>query len=198
MWGLLVKEKKIEPLSFSELFGNNNPVEIEIGAGKSRFLIERAAKNPNINFLSIERVGKWLFKGKEKAGKRGVANIKFLKAEAKTILEEAIPSKSVSVFHVYFPDPWPKKRHKRRRFVNPYFLKLIAEKLMDNGILELVTDDENYYKYMRESISETKELWRNIRESINQRFLGDEMKTDYELKFEAQNKKIHYMEISKK
>ncbi|HOE68783.1 MAG TPA: tRNA (guanosine(46)-N7)-methyltransferase TrmB [Candidatus Omnitrophota bacterium] len=191
-------DEKFDVISYEELFGNKNPVELEIGCGKGKFLTERARENPDTNFLGIDYVSKFRRKGETKVGKCDLANIRFLKAEARKFLTEAVPPASIAVVHIYFPDPWPKRRHHRRRTVTADFLKLIHSRLAPSGLLEIATDDGAYYAEIKEAMVATAELWENVRETKDERIFGGTMKTNYELKFEAEGRTLHYAELRKR
>ena len=188
---------KYEPIVFAELFGNSNPVEFEIGCGKGKFLLARALENPGINFFGIDRIMKWMKRRKIQSEKRSVSNIQFMKAEARAFLKEAIPAESLSVVHIYFPDPWFKRRHHGRRVVSAELLRILHSRLVPGGLIEIATDDQDYFVAMKKSIAETAELWDNVRETLNERILDGMNKTNYELKWESQGKMLFYAELRK-
>ena len=192
-----VEEKNI-PIVFSEFFGNFNPVEMEIGCGKGKFLVARSIENPGTNFLGIDRVSKFMNIGKTRAQKRALPNIRFIRAEARAFLTEAIVPASVSVFHIYFPDPWPKRRHQARRVFKEEFLKLLHARLVPGGLVEIATDDRDYFEAMKKTIAATAELWENVRETVNERILDGMNKTNYELKWAAQGRSLFYAELKKR
>jgi len=191
-------EEKYEPVIFSECFGNAHPVEMEIGCGKGKFLVARAMGNPGINFLGIDRVSKFMNIGKTRAQKRVLPNIRFIRAEARAFLTEAIAPESVSIFHVYFPDPWPKRRHQARRVFTPEFLTLLHARLVPGGLVEIATDDKDYFAAMKKTIAATSELWENTRETVNERILDSMNKTNYELKWASQGRSLYYAELKKR
>ena len=188
-------EEKHSPIFFSELFGNSNPVEMEIGCGKGKFLVARSITNPGTNFLGIDRVSKFMNIGKTRAQKRALPNIRFLRAEARAFLTEAIAPGSVSIFHIYFPDPWPKRRHQIRRVFTPGLLTLLHARLVPGGLIEVATDDKDYFAAMKKTIAATAELWENVREAVNERILDSMNKTNYELKWAAQGRPLYYAEL---
>lgn len=190
--------EKYSPVVFSELFGNSNPVELEIGCGKGKFLVARSIANPGTNFLGIDRVSKFMNIGKTRAHKRALPNIRFLRAEARAFLTEAIALGSVSIFHIYFPDPWPKRRHQVRRVFTPDLLKLLHARLVPGGLVEIATDDKDYFDAMKKTIAATAELWENTRETVNERILDSMNKTNYELKWAAQGRSLYYTELKKR
>lgn len=187
---------KEETLLFRELFGNENPVEIDIGCGKGKFLVGRAQVSPAINFIGIDRAIKWMNIGKGRAEKRKLDNLRFFKTECLEFLLR-LPEKSVSVFHVYFPDPWPKRRHLNRRLVTAEFLELLWTRLTPGGFLELATDHADYFSAMKQSIAQVADLWKNRRESVSHRIVHEAFKTNYELKFEKAGLPLYYLELQK-
>jgi len=170
---------------------------MEIGCGKGKFLVARSIANPGINFLGIDRVSKFMNIGKTRAQKRALPNIRFIRAEARAFLKEAIAPESVSIFHLYFPDPWPKRRHQVRRVFTPELLELLHSRLIPGGLIEIATDDADYYAAMKKSIAATAELWENVRESVNERILDSMNKTNYEIKWAAQGRSLYYAELKK-
>lgn len=196
--GQKIPREKYAPIIFGEFFGNSHPVEMEIGCGKGKFLVARAIGNPGINFLGIDRVSKFMNIGKTRAQKRAIPNVRFLRAEARAFLTEAIALASVSVFHIYFPDPWPKRRHQARRVFTPELLTLLHVRLVPGGFVEIATDDQDYFSAMKKSIAATGELWENVRETVNERILDGMNKTNYELKWAAQGRSLYYAELRKR
>ncbi|MFA7254612.1 MAG: tRNA (guanosine(46)-N7)-methyltransferase TrmB [Candidatus Omnitrophota bacterium] len=189
--------EKHEPLVFKDLFGNSNPVEMEIGCGKGKFLVARSIENPGTNFLGVDRVSKFMNIGKTRVQKRALPNIRFLRAEARAFLTEAIAPGSVSIFHIYFPDPWPKRRHQARRVFTEELLRLLHSRLVAGGLIEIATDDKDYFTAMKKTIAVTQELWENVRETVNERILDGLNKTSYELKWAAEGRPLYYTELKK-
>lgn len=172
-------------------------LEIEIGCGTAKFLIARAEKQPEISFIGIDRIRKWMKTGKQRIEKRDLRNIRFIQAEAREFLEEFVALSSVSRFYIYFPDPWPKRRHRKRRLVNLRFLKMLIERLVPSGRIYFATDDVDYFSEVKNLAQAHAVSWGQVRESMNQR-LGEEMTlTNYESKFKNQGKNLYYLEIEK-
>ncbi|OGX12436.1 MAG: tRNA (guanosine(46)-N7)-methyltransferase TrmB [Omnitrophica bacterium RIFOXYB12_FULL_50_7] len=192
------RDEKYEPIVFREFFGNSHPVELEIGCGKGKFLVARAIGNPGTNFLGIDRVSKFMNIGKTRAQKRALPNIRFLRAEGKAFLTEAIALGSVSLFHIYFPDPWPKRRHQVRRVFTSELLVLLHARLVPGGLVEIATDDKDYFVAMKKTIAATVELWENVCETVNERILDGMNKTSYELKWAAEGRPLFYAELKKR
>ncbi len=134
------------PLDFCALFGNANPVELEIGTGKGTFLTEQARSRPDINFFGIEWA-RWFWRyASDRLRRHGCTNARTVRAEANFFLTEFIPNNSISVLHIYFPDPWPKARHHKRRLIQPDFMPLVDRILIPGGRLQIVTDHQGYFE----------------------------------------------------
>ena len=134
------------PLEFEAVFGNANPVELEIGFGKGLFLLNSAASRPDHNFLGVEIERKYQLFTANRIAKRGLPNVRLACADARAFLRDYIPSDSVQAIHVYFPDPWWKQRHKKRRLWTPDFATQCARVLRPGGRLHAATDVEEYFR----------------------------------------------------
>jgi tRNA (guanine-N7-)-methyltransferase len=126
------------------LFGRTAPLEIEIGSGKARFLIESARAHPEKNFLGIERSLAYYRICRERVERSGLSNARVLRSDGRIFVETALAPSSVRAFHIYFPDPWPKKKQKKRRLLDGIFLELAASRLEHGGLLRITTDHPEY------------------------------------------------------
>src|SRR3954465_8337960 len=145
-------EKLPRPLNFTELFGNDHPVEIEIGIGKGTFITEQAKARPDVNFLGIEWA-RWFWRySSDRLRRNKCENARTVRAEATYFLSEFVPSESISVLHIYFPDPWPKKRHHKRRLIQEKFMPIVQRILMPNGRLQIVTDHADYWEQIEQVV----------------------------------------------
>lgn len=185
-----------EKICAPELFPKKQPLEIEIGCGKGRFALQRAQLHPEINIIAFDKLWKFLKRRKNRADREETSNVVFFKAEATPFLEKAVPDESVSVFHLYFPDPWPKRKHHTRRVFSLDFLKLVARKTQPKGFFEIATDFEEYYQVMMNVIAGQKD-WKLIRETVNERIFDPECLTNYEMKYQVEGRKLHYIELQK-
>lgn len=186
-----------ESPAFADIFGNHNPVEVEIGCGKGKFLIARAIENPDINFIGVDVVWKWMKYAVERSSKRQLGNIRFIKADARELLRHGFRDGSVAIFHIYFPDPWPKKRHRKRRLVTGELLRMMENKLEATGLIELATDHEDYFMQMRAAVVQSGVDWKSVVEKSNERLFTAMSKTNYELKYEAAGRNLNYLEMRK-
>src|SRR5438046_2201021 len=134
------------PIDWVKLFGNANPVEIEIGMGKGTFITEQAKARPDVNFLGIEWA-RWFWRyASDRLRRNGCSNARTVRAEASYFLHEFVPPDSVSVLHIYFPDPWPKARHHKRRLIGPTFMPTVGRVLAPGGRIQVVTDHQGYWE----------------------------------------------------
>ena len=182
--------------AIESLFERTRPLEVEIGCGKGTFLISRALAREDVNFLGVDVVWKWMKYGVRRSEKRGLANIRFAKTDARELVRFALPPESVSIFHVYFPDPWPKRRHRKRRLVTGEFLSRLHSRLVPGGLIELATDYEDYYLHMKQAIIQSGIRWARVAEA-EERIFDRERRTNYEIKYAAAGRPLHYIELEK-
>jgi len=135
-------------LSWPSLFGNHNPVVCEIGSGKGRFLISSAAANPALNYLGIERAMKYHRVIRERVERLALGNVRLLNSDAVHFVKTYVPPLSVQHYYILFPDPWPKKRHLKRRLVTQEFLGQLLKTLAPGGCIHYKTDFEDYFEQM--------------------------------------------------
>lgn len=141
------------PLDFAALFGNTNPVEVEIGIGKGTFLVEQAKLRPEVNFLGIEWA-RWFWRyASDRLRRHNCLNVRTVRAEAVFFLGEFVPDESVSVLHIYFPDPWPKKKHHKRRLIQDGFMPTVKRILVPGGRIQTVTDHAGYFEQIESVIA---------------------------------------------
>lgn len=134
------------PFGWYELFGNLGPVEIDVGCGKGLFLVSGAAQYPKRNFFGIDMARKYAMMSADRAMRHGLENVRVARADAGWLLHEWVPDNSVSVMHVYFPDPWWKRRHRKRRLFTEVFIDSVARVLQPGGQLRVASDVEEYFQ----------------------------------------------------
>ena len=131
-------------LNFKELFNNNNKCILDIGFGDGKLLVSTAKKFPEINFIGIEVYDSGIGNILKQISEEKLENIKVSNTDAIIFLESYVESNCLHGITLFFPDPWPKKKHFKRRIINEYFLELISEKIIKNGFVTIATDWCNY------------------------------------------------------
>jgi tRNA (guanine-N7-)-methyltransferase len=155
LWPDFGVEFREERLEFDTLFGRSAPVVLEIGFGNGETLVQQAAEHPQFDFLGIEvhepGVGHCLLRAQD----AGTGNLRLIRHDAVEVLERMIPPASLARVNLFFPDPWPKKRHHKRRIVQLRFLDLVAERLAAGGSFNVATDWENYADHIEAMVRES-------------------------------------------
>jgi tRNA (guanine-N7-)-methyltransferase len=139
----------LEVIDYTRLFPRSQPVEVELGSGDGSFLVDYAAAHPDRNFIGIERLLGRLRKVGRKARRRLLRNLRAIRIESVYFTRYLLPGRSVQALHIYFPDPWPKRRHRQNRLINESFPKIAREVLADDGAVYLRTDDQDYFEQIR-------------------------------------------------
>lgn len=187
----LVKEPTKYKGNWNKLFGNNNDIEIEIGTGKGKFIISKAKDNPNTNYIGIEKYDSPLVSAVKKLENLEIKNLKLICFDALFI--EELFDKEISKIYLNFSDPWPKKRHAKRRLSSTEFLKKYDNIFKSEKIIEMKTDNDDLYEYSIESfINNGYEV---IKTDTN---YFDKYTTEYEDKFIGLGKNINHIYVVKK
>ena len=170
---------------WGEVFGNDNPIHIEIGMGKGQFLMTLASQNPGINYVGIERVPTVLYKALRKQEELKLPNLRLMAFNADEI-NEVFEKDEVERIYLNFSDPWPKDRHALRRLTSPRFLKLYDEFLKNDGFIEFKTDNRNLFDYSIEAAGEAGWKTRDITYDLhNSEYAEGNIMTEYEEKFSS-------------
>jgi tRNA (guanine-N7-)-methyltransferase len=188
-------------IDFIRIFGRSQagPLHVEIGTGKATFLLSQAMAQPNVNFLGIERANKYYRYAVDRIGRWGLTNIRLIRIDAAAFLADFLPTNSVDCFHIYFPDPWPKKRHHKRRFFCPANLEHLVRCLKTGGTLRIATDHAEYFEQIRTLITRRNKQLEQIE------FLpsvgasnGELTGTNYERKYIKDKRQIYTIAAMKK
>jgi tRNA (guanine-N7-)-methyltransferase len=142
----VVVETAPRPATSKALFGNDRPLELEIGSGKGTFLLAESGARPEVNFLGIEYARRYWIFAADRLRRAERNNARVVLAEASAFVRDFIENHSLSAVHVYFPDPWPKTRHHRRRLLQPGFVEELASKLEPGARLSIATDHREYFE----------------------------------------------------
>jgi len=185
-------------IDFVRIFGRPGPVHIEIGTGKAAFLLNEAMAQPDANFFGIERASRYYRYAVDRIGRWGLTNVRIIRIDAAYFLADFVPDGSVDCFHIYFPDPWPKKRHHKRRFFCPDNMQQLIRALKTGGRLKIVTDHSDYFEVIKELIkteSNTLEEIEFVRPAAAE--VGEWVGTNFERKYLKQNIPIYTLALRK-
>jgi tRNA (guanine-N7-)-methyltransferase len=177
----------VERLDLAAMFPRTAPLEAELGAGDGSFLIEWAKLHPERNFVGVERLLGRLKKIDKNARRAGLTNVRGLRIEIGYFTEYLLQRESVSAFHIYFADPWPKMKHRKHRLIQEHYADVLRAALVPNGVVYLRTDHVEYFEQIREVFG------------ANSKFRAVEtpadlaaVKTDFEREFNAQGIPTNY------
>lgn len=175
---------------YRELFGNDHPIEIEVGMGKGKFIMELAAKNPETNYIGIERYSSVLLRALQKRAELELPNIYFMCVDA-IELNQFFAPEEISKIYLNFSDPWPKDRHAKRRLTSPDFMKVYDQILKKDGHVEFKTDNQGLFTYSLEAIPEAG--WKIdafTHDLHHSEMVEGNVMTEYETKFSAMGNPI--------
>jgi tRNA (guanine-N7-)-methyltransferase len=148
----------VDRLNLEELFSKPQPLEVELGCGDASFLVEFARRNPETNFIGVERLLGRIQKLDRKGRRAGLANLRGVRIESSYFLQHLLPPHSAAALHIYFPDPWPKKKHRHHRLIGEGFTALASTALTFGGKVYLRTDDTDYFQQMTEVFAASSEF----------------------------------------
>ena len=179
------RDTDFAPLDMRTLFGNDHPVVLEIGSGKGRFLIATATERPDLNVVGIEKSLHYYRLIRDRIAKRGLRNIRLINHDAFLVLQKMIADASLAEIHIYFPDPWPRKREQKRRIIRPEVLREIRRVLVPGGSAIYVTDHREYFEAATPLIAEF------FRSETRVPGPDDPPRTNYEAKYRAEGRPIY-------
>lgn len=179
--------------NWQKVFGNDNPIHVEIGMGKGDFILNMALKNPDINFIGIEKFTSVLARAVEKIDIYDISNLKLICIDALNLND--VFDKEVSLIYLNFSDPWPKKRHAKRRLTSDVFLGIYDNIFNYEKKIFMKTDNVGLFEYSIESLSEYGYILRNVSLDYKDE---ENIMTEYEKKFVSKNIKINRLEAYKR
>jgi tRNA (guanine-N7-)-methyltransferase len=181
------------PLDWREVFGNDHPVEVEVGSGKGLFLVTESQARPGVNFFGIEVVRKYQLFTATRLATRGLRNVRVACADARVVLRDRVATGSVQGVHVYFPDPWWKTRHHKRRVFTDEFAAQCARVLAPGGVLYVATDVADYAAMVRATVGAHTALRELPGPAEHEPEHDLDYLTNFERKFRREGRAIHRM-----
>ncbi len=192
-----VTEQQLEsPANFATLFANHNPLCLEIGCGIGDFITQLAALYPQRNFLAIDIYNKGCYRTCRRIDTAGLVNIRVMRIEARFLLDRYLAMNSLAAIYINCPDPWPKKRHRRRRLVNRDFLQSLLYYLQPGGELFFSTDFTDYAEQVAPLIDEL-QGYENQRTKLPDTIPGDYPRSKYMRRFIEKDQPIHFIHCKK-
>ncbi len=190
----LVKDPQNNKGKWQKVFGNNNPIYLEIGMGKGKFLIDNAIKYPNINFIGIDRLDSVIAKALKKIPP-DCTNLRVLILNGDEV--DSVFDHEIDRIYLNFSDPWPKERHKKRRLVSNNFLNKYDAVFKNNKIIHMKTDNARLFEYALESFSQYGYILREVHLNLHNSDINNIITTEYEEKFIKENNPIYQCIVEK-
>lgn len=189
--GLIVFDCENNKGKWKKSFGNDNPIYLEIGMGKGKFILKHAMTNPNINYIGCEISDSVIYKAAEKA--EGVSNLLMINKDA-SLLNDIFEEKEISKIFLNFSDPWPKSRHAKRRLTSESFLSIYKKLLGVDGIVEMKTDNRKLFEYSLTKFNEVGWVFEELSLDLHQD-KEDIITTEYEDKFVGLGQVIYFVKV---
>ncbi|HOA73715.1 MAG TPA: tRNA (guanosine(46)-N7)-methyltransferase TrmB [Phycisphaerae bacterium] len=180
-----------EMLDFDAIFGPGVPVEMEIGSGKGGFLLNRARALPDRGFLGIEWANKIYLYAADRMVRWGVRNVRLMRTDASHLVRHSIRPESLTMLHIYHPDPWPKKRHHKRRLIQPPFVAAAVAALKPGGRIAIQTDHAEYFEQIKQVLAGEPRL-REVPFNVPEAGVVDGfVQTNFEIKYRREGRPIY-------
>lgn len=191
-------EKDVEKslFDYEAVFGNSNPVRLEIGCGKGQFVCEMAKRNPDVNFIAVEKIKNVIVAACEKAKEEGLTNVKFI-AGCAEYLPRFIPENSVELIYLNFSCPFPKVKYARHRLTHRFFLEIYRKLLTENGEIHQKTDNMHFFEFSLEEYSAAKYTIKNLSLDLHNSGFEGNIVTEYEKRFSDLGQPIYRVEAYK-
>lgn len=185
-------------MDFAQLFRRLAPLHIEIGSGKGTFLVNQAKAFPGINFFGIEWANKYYRYSVDRIARHSLQNVRIIRTDAAQFIRENVPNACVDCFHIYFPDPWPKKRHHKRRLINPENLDQMTRCLKTEGIINIATDHQEYYQWIIQALRSRSDQLTETEYTRPAGSEGEELAgTNFERKYLREGRKVYTAAVKK-
>ena len=194
----VIHEPKDHIGNWNEIFGNDNPVRVEIGMGKGRFIMDLARMNPDINYVGIEKYSSVLLRGIQKMEADPLPNLYFIRMDAEEITE-VFGHEEVDRIYLNFSDPWPKDRHAKRRLPSREFLHRYDEILKKDGVIEFKTDNRDLFQFALKELEPAGWRLDQVTEDLhhNEEMMQNNVMTEYEERFSSIGNPIYKYIISR-
>jgi tRNA (guanine-N7-)-methyltransferase len=186
-----------EIIDFRRMFGDDRPIEMEIGTGKGGFLLNRARALPERGFFGIEWANKICQYAADRMVRWGVTNVRLMRADAKHLVIYNLRPECLTILHIYHPDPWPKKRHHKRRLIQPDFLAAAVSALIPGGRIAIQTDHPDYFEQIRQVVVGEPRLIEVPFDMPEAGVQEGRVATNYEIKYLREGRPIYQLAMMK-
>lgn len=193
--GLIISEPGKHKGNWNQLFGNDNPIHLEIGMGKGKFIIEKAKREPNVNFIGCELVQSIIYKAAKSV--KDVPNLLMINYDALK-LGEVFDKGEIGKIYLNFSDPWPKSRHEKRRLTSDSFLNVYREIKASDGVIEFKTDNRGLFEYSVMSLNNNGFEFLDISFDLHNDGRENIVTTEYEDRFSAKGNVIYFIKVKEK
>lgn len=195
---IAVELTELPEFSWSALFGDDRPVELEIGVGKAAFLLRRARAAPQRNFLGIEWANEFYRYAVDRMTRWRMPNVRLLRIDAAHFVRVVCPPASLTALHVYHPDPWPKRRHWKRRLIQPLFVDAAVRALVPGGHWAVQTDHAEYFEQIQALLRGHAELREVPFDDPEFGVEAARVATNYEIKYLKEGRKIYQIAVRRR
>lgn len=193
----LKAEALSQPADWAAVFGNNLPLALEIGCGIGDFIVKTASDIPETNFIAIDFYNKGCYKTCRRIERHGVTNVRVLREEARQFIAERIPKESLRGVYINCPDPWPKKRHRKRRLVNRQFVEFIRDYMVPGADFYFATDFDDYGTDVAGMMPDVPGFENSLAPDLYRHELAGYHLSKYMMKFMAEGKRIYFVHYRK-
>jgi tRNA (guanine-N7-)-methyltransferase len=190
-------EELPKPVNWSAIFGNDNPLALEIGCGIGDFIVKTAADHPDWNFIAIDFYNKGCWKSCRRIDRAGLKNVRVLRVEARSFIAELITKESLAAVYINCPDPWPKKKHRKRRLVNRQFMEFLRDYMAPDAEFYFATDFDDYGIDVADTLSGLEGFVNRLAPDLYRHELKEYHLSKYMNKFMAEGKKIYFVHYQK-
>lgn len=195
---LFLRPENLEqPPAWQSIFGNNHPIALEIGCGIGDFIAKTAADRPDQNFIALDYYNKGCDSTCRRLERHGITNVRVLRVEAREFISEHIPGNSLAALYINCPDPWPKKRHRKRRLVNSVFMEFMRGYLLSGADFFFATDFEDYGEDVADFMSRQEGYTNMLAPDLSRYELEGYHRSKYMIKFMSEGKQIHFVHYRK-
>ncbi len=188
-------DDRIDPLKW---FDSPGPVELEIGCGKGGFLLRRAQQHPERRLIGIEWANKYHKFAADRMARWGIANVRTIRMDADQFVQRNLPDLSLTSLFVFHPDPWPKKRHRKRRLIQTPFVESVDRVLIAGGLWAIQTDHQDYFEQIQEVVLQSPVFQEIPFDQADVCEDSDRLETNFEVKYRREGRPIYRLAVRKR